>query len=87
MKPKNQLRLKTLLLVLTVTAFLSGCGGSRVVFIDSQSQIFRVGPNVKGKLYHWTGEEWQLSSNKVEYPEGHFVGGLTPEDDDDESDQ
>jgi ABC-type uncharacterized transport system auxiliary subunit len=86
MKPKNQLRLKTLLLVLTVTAFLSGCGGSRVVFIDSQSQIFRVGPNVKGKLYHWTGEEWQLSSNKVEYPEGHFVGGLTPEEDD-ESDQ
>jgi len=87
MKPKNQLRLKTLLLVLTVTAFLSGCGGSRVVFIDSQSQIFRVGPNVSGKLYHWTGEEWQLSSNKVEYPEGHFVGGLTPEEDDDESDQ
>jgi hypothetical protein len=86
MKPKNQPRLKTLLLVLTVTAFLSGCGGSRVVFIDSQSQIFRVGPNVKGKLYHWTGEEWQLSSNKVEYPEGHFVGGLTPEEDD-ESDQ
>jgi len=86
MKPKNQLRLKTLLLVLTVTAFLSGCGGSRVVFIDSQSQIFRVGPNVSGKLYHWTGEEWQLSSNKVEYPEGHFVGGLTPEEDD-ESDQ
>jgi len=85
MKPKNQLRLKTLLLVLTVTAFLSGCGGSRVVFIDSQSQIFRVGPNVKGKLYHWTGEEWQLSSNKVEYPEGHFVGGLTPEED--ESDE
>ena len=83
MKPKNQPRLKMLLLVLTVTAFLSGCGGSRVVFIDSQSQIFRVGPNVKGKLYHWTGEEWQLSSNKVEYPEGHFVGGLTPEEDDD----
>ena len=82
MKPKNQLRLKTLLLVLTVTAFLSGCGGSRVVFIDSQSQIFRVGPNVKGKVYHWTGEEWQLSSNKVEYPEGHFVGGLTPEESD-----
>jgi hypothetical protein len=84
MKPKNQLRLKTLLLVLTVTAFLSGCGGSRVVFIDSQSQIFRVGPNVKGKVYHWTGEEWQLSSNKVEYPEGHFVGGLTPEEEDDQ---
>tara|TARA_R110002051_G_scaffold261458_1_gene321335 strand:+ start:38 stop:289 length:252 start_codon:yes stop_codon:yes gene_type:complete len=82
MKPKNQPRLKTLLLVLTVTAFLSGCGGSRVVFIDSQSQIFRVGPNVSGKLYHWTGEEWQLSKNKVEYPEGHFVGGLTPEEDD-----
>ncbi len=81
MKLKNQLRLKTLLIVLTVTAFLSGCGGSRVVFINSQSQIFRVGPNVKGKVYHWTGEEWQLSSNKVEYPEGHFVGGLTPEED------
>ena len=82
MKSKNQLRLKTLLLVLTVTAFLSGCVGSKVVFIDSQSQIFRVGPNVKGKVYHWNGEEWQLSGNKVEYPEGHFVGGLTPEDDD-----
>ena len=82
MKPKNQLRLKTLLTVLTVTAFLSGCGGSRVVFIDSQGQIFRVGPNVKGKVYHWTGEEWQLSSNKAEYPEGHFVGGLTPEESD-----
>ena len=32
--------------------------------------------------YHWNGEEWQLNGNKVEYPEGHFVGGLTPEDDD-----
>ena len=82
MKLKNQLKLKTLLLALIVTAFLSGCGASRVVFIDSQSQVFRVGPNVKGKVYHWTGKEWQLSGNKVEYPEGHFVGGLTPEDDD-----
>lgn len=82
MKLKNQLKLKTLLTALTVTAFLSGCGGSKVVFIDSQSQIFRVGPNVIGKVYHWNGEEWQLSGNKVEYPEGHFVGGLTPEDDD-----
>ena len=82
MKSKNQLKLKTLLTALTVIAFLSGCVGSRVVFIDSQSQIFRVGPNVKGKVYHWNGEEWQLSGNKVEYPEGHFVGGLTPEDDD-----
>jgi len=82
MKSKNQLKLKTLLTALTVIAFLSGCAGSRVVFIDSQSQIFRGGPNVKGKVYHWNGEEWQLSGNKVEYPEGHFVGGLTPEDDD-----
>tara|TARA_R100000808_G_scaffold803_7_gene3955 strand:- start:2666 stop:2914 length:249 start_codon:yes stop_codon:yes gene_type:complete len=82
MKSKNQLKLKTLLTALTMIAFLSGCVGSRVVFIDSQSQIFRVGPNVKGKVYHWNGEEWQLSGNKVEYPEGHFVGGLTPEDDD-----
>ena len=80
MKLKNQLKLKMLLSVLIVSVFLSGCGNTRVVFVDSQSQILRVGPKVKGKVYFWNGEEWELSANKVEYPEGHHMGALEPEE-------
>jgi|TARA_R100000482_G_scaffold56309_1_gene20185 4-diphosphocytidyl-2C-methyl-D-erythritol kinase len=79
-KLKNLLKLKMLLSVLIVSVFLSGCGSTRVVFIDSQSQMIRVGPNVKGKAYFWNGEEWELSANKIEYNEGHFVAGLDPEE-------
>jgi len=48
--------------------------------VDSHSQILRVGPKVKGKVYFWNGEEWELSANKVEYPEGHHMGALEPEE-------
>ena len=80
MKSKNQSKLKTLLSVLIVSVFLSGCGNTRVVFVDSQTQLLRVGPKVKGKVYYWNGEEWELSANKVEYPEGHHMGALEPEE-------
>jgi hypothetical protein len=79
-KSRNQSKLKTLLSVLIVSVFLSGCGNTRVVFVDSQTQLLRVGPKVKGKVYYWNGEEWELSANKVEYPEGHHMGALEPEE-------
>ena len=33
----------------------------------------RMGPNVKGQVYHWVDHQWVLSTNKVEFPEGTWV--------------
>ncbi len=79
MKSRNLQKVRMLLFLLIGSSFLIGCGNSRVVFVDSQTQVTRVGPNVKGKIYVWDGEAWELSANKVKYPEGHFVGALEKE--------
>ena len=42
--------------------------------MDRDADLVRVGKGVKGKVYFWDGEAWTLSSNKVELPEGAFVG-------------
>ena len=67
--------LKTILLISTATFFL-GCGSTRVVFVDTQTQLVRVGPNVTGKVYVLKNGEWTLSKNKVKLPEGWYAGAL-----------
>jgi len=32
---------------------------------------------VKGRAYVWDGTDWLLSKNKIEYPEGAFIGFLS----------
>tara|TARA_Y100000310_G_C20691429_1_gene822515 strand:+ start:4271 stop:4459 length:189 start_codon:yes stop_codon:yes gene_type:complete len=60
--------------------FLVGCGSTRVVFVDTQSDLVRIGPEVYGKVYILHKGAWVLSKNKVKLPEGWYAGGLPRED-------
>ena len=53
-----------------------GCGSTRVVFVDTQANLVRIGPDVSGKVYIQKNGEWVLSKNKVKLPEGWYAGGL-----------
>jgi hypothetical protein len=69
------------ILVAAVSLFLlAGCGSTRVVFVDTQSNLIRLGPNVEGRVYVLKNGEWTLSKNKVKLPEGWYAGGLPTED-------
>ena len=69
------------ILIATVSLFfLVGCGSTRVVFVDTQSNLVRLGPNIEGKVYVLKNGEWILSKNKVKLPEGWYAGGLPSED-------
>ena len=69
------------ILIAAVSLFLAvGCGSTRVVFVDTESNLVRLGPNVQGKIYVLKNGEWILSKNKVKLPEGWYAGGLPTED-------
>jgi hypothetical protein len=71
----------TKILIATASLFLAvGCGSTRVVFVDTQSNLIRLGPNISGKVYVLKNGEWTLSKNKVKLPEGWYAGGLPTED-------
>jgi len=67
------------LTTLSLSLFLIGCGSTRVVFVDTQSDLIRIGPNVTGKCYVLKNGEWVLSKNKVKLPEGWYAGGIPRE--------
>lgn len=71
--------LKTLIATILLIS-LVGCGSTRVVFVDTQSNMVRIGPGVSGRVYVMKNGEWVLSKNKVELPEGWYAGGLPTED-------
>ena len=73
----RQTILRTCLLMFA-SALMSGCGSTRVLFVNSQEKndIIRVGPKVEGRAYVFDGKDWILSKNKIKYPEGAFVGFL-----------
>lgn len=60
------------LLTLSATLFASGCGGSRVVLVP-QGEVVRIGPGVRGRVYHYDGTAWELSRNAVAIPEGWYA--------------
>ena len=62
--------------VLVISTFLLGCGSTRVVFVDTQSNMVRLGKDVSGHVYVLKDGEWVLSKNKVKLPEGWYAGGL-----------
>ena len=68
------------LAILSLSFLLSGCGSTRVVFVDTQSDLVRIGPNVEGKVYVLKNGEWVLSKNKMKLPEGWYAGGIPRED-------
>jgi len=53
-----------------------GLGGGRVVFVDSDSELVRLGPDVKGHVYYYDEGEWVKSKSKVTLPEGWYAGGM-----------
>ena len=65
----------TLLLVSVV-----GCGSTLVVFVDTQADLIRIGPDVTGKCYVLKNGEWVLSKNKLKLPEGWYAGGKPREE-------
>ena len=82
MMPQNLLKPQLLLLCLAscVTLGSSGCltGGKRVVFIHPNDTLVRLGPDVKGHVYYYRGPEegWELSTNRVQLPEGWLTGPM-----------
>ena len=74
--PRPRMLLK--FLVTCASVLVTGCGSTRVVFVNSQEKndLIRVGPKVEGRAYVWDGTDWVLSKNKIAYPEGAFVGFL-----------
>jgi len=72
--------MKKIAILILVSLFLAGCGSTRVVFVDTQSNLVRIGPDVSGRVYVKKDGEWVLSKNKVEIPEGWYAGGIPTED-------
>ena len=69
------------LTILSLAFLLIGCGSTRVVFVDTQADLVRIGPDFPaGKVYILKNGEWVLSKNKVKLPEGWYAGGI-PKDD------
>ena len=50
----------------------SGCV-TRTVVLDSQSDVVRLGDNVRGNVYVWQNGEW-TKTGKVTLPEGWYAG-------------
>ena len=50
----------------------SGCA-TRVVVVDSQEDVVRLGKNVKGSVYVWRGGQWE-KARRVTLPEGWYAG-------------
>ncbi len=68
------------LIILSLSLLFIGCGSTRVVFVDTQSDLVRIGPNVSGKIYVLKNGEWVLSKNKIKIPEGWYAGGIPREE-------
>ncbi len=58
----------------------TACGTTKVVFVDTQADLVRLGPDVRGTVYVSRNGEWIKSKNKVTLPEG-WVAGPIPKDD------
>ena len=54
-----------------VGALLTGCAGSRTVFIPEASPI-RIGPRADMRVYTLIDGTWTLSANEVRIPEGWY---------------
>jgi len=64
--------LTSIVCVLLVIAFATGCGGNRTVFVPEASPM-RTGPDSRIKVYHRVAGEWTLSENKILIPEGWYL--------------
>lgn len=51
----------------------TGCNTTRTVVIDRQSDVVRLGPGVRGKVYVMRAGVW-VECGKVTLPEGWYAG-------------
>jgi hypothetical protein len=75
--------MQTLLKMLKIAGIamcVTACGTSRVVFVDTNADLVRLGADVKGHVYVHIDGEWVRSKNKVHLPEGWIAGPLPKED-------
>lgn len=57
----------------------TSCSASRVVLVHpAEHQLIRIGPNVRGRVYFYNGNDWELSGNTVDIPEGWYAGYVSP---------
>ena len=73
-------RLTRICAIVFASVFASSCGTTRVVFVDTNESMVRIGPDVRGKVYFQRDGQWILSKNKVRLPEGWYAVGLPPEE-------
>jgi hypothetical protein len=62
--------------LLGVIVALNGCA-TKTIVIDSQSDIVRLGNDVRGHVYYYKDGQWQ-KSGRVTLPEGWFAGSMNP---------
>mgnify|MGYP001320660663 CR=1 FL=1 len=72
--------MKKILILLVSFLFFVGCGSTRVVFVDTQADLVRIGPGASARVYILKNGEWVLSKNKVKLPEGWYAGGIPREE-------
>ena len=73
--------MKKMIILLSSLLLLSGCGSTRVVFVDTQADLVRIGPDSEARFYVQKNGERILSKNKVKLPEGWYAGGIPREED------
>ena len=72
-------RLKKAFAIVGSVVFAIGCGTTRTIFVDGSSDLVRIGPDVKGRVYVRVDGEWILGKNRVQIPEGWYAGHLPKE--------
>ncbi len=46
------------------------------MFVPESDGLVKLGDDVIGHVYWWTGSEWELSKGKVSLPAGWLAGSL-----------
>jgi len=72
-------KLKRVFAIAGSVLFAIGCGTTRTIFIDTEADLVRIGPDVQGRVYVRIDGEWILGKNKVRLPEGWIAGPLPKE--------
>lgn len=55
-----------------IITWLTGCA-TKTIVIDSQADVVRLGPGVRGPVYVWRDGGWRLTG-RVTLPEGWYAG-------------
>jgi hypothetical protein len=67
----------SLFLIMCVSILMTSCGTTRAVLVPP-GDLVKIGPDVRGQVYTWNGNDWILSDNKIVIPEGWLCGPPPP---------